>query len=72
LISKEQFCACCLPCLCGTGFVVTHFTMERDWIIHFIEQLCPAEQHIKQDKQAINWTRLSCKGMPQNEVRFMW
>ena len=26
-------------------------------------------QHIKEGKQAINWTRLSCKGMAQNEVR---
>ncbi len=28
-----------------------------------------AERHIKEGKQAINWTRLSCKGMAQNEVR---
>lgn len=27
------------------------------------------EHHIKEGKQAINWTRLSCKGMAQNEVR---
>lgn len=28
-----------------------------------------AEQYIKEGKQAINWTRLSCKGMAENEVR---
>ena len=28
-----------------------------------------AEQQIKEGKHAINWTRLSCKGMAQNEVR---
>jgi len=38
------------------GFVVTNLPME-------------AEQHIKEGKQAINWTRLSCMGMAQNEVR---
>jgi hypothetical protein len=43
--------------------------MEPDWIIHFYNQRCKAEQHIKEGKQAINWTWLSCKGMAQNEVR---
>ena len=43
--------------------------MEPDWIIHFYNQRGTAEQHIKEGKQAINWTRLSCKGMAQNEVR---
>jgi Transposase DDE domain group 1 len=40
-----------------------------DWIIRFYNQRGTAEQHIKEGKQAINWTRLSCKGMAQNEVR---
>ena len=43
--------------------------MEADWIIRFYNQRGTAEQHIKEGKQAINWTRLSCKGMAQNEVR---
>ena len=43
--------------------------MEADWIIQFYNQRGTAEQHIKEGKQAINWTRLSCKGMAQNEVR---
>ncbi len=51
------------------GFVVTNMPMEADWIIHFYNQRGTAEQHIKEGKQAINWTRLSCKGMAQNEVR---
>jgi hypothetical protein len=51
------------------GFVVTDFPMEPDWIIRFYNQRGTAEQHIKEDKQAINWTRPSCRGMAQNEVR---
>jgi hypothetical protein len=51
------------------GFVVTNLPMDPDWIIRFYNQRGTAEQHIKEGKQAINWTRLSCKGMAQNEVR---
>ena len=51
------------------GLVVTNLPMDPDWIIHFYNQRGTAEQHIKEGKQAINWTRLSCKGMAQNEVR---
>jgi hypothetical protein len=51
------------------GFVVTNLPMDPDWIVHFYNQRGTAEQHIKECKQAINWTRLSCKGMVQNEVR---
>jgi len=43
--------------------------MGPDWIIRFYNQRGTAEQHIKEGKQAINWTRLSCMGMAQNEVR---
>ena len=51
------------------GFVVTNLPMEPDWIIRFYNQHGTAGQHIKEGKQAINWTRLSCKGMAQNEGR---
>ncbi|UOA21235.1 hypothetical protein DSM14862_04075 (plasmid) [Sulfitobacter indolifex] len=51
------------------GFVVTNLPMEPDWIIRFYNQRGKAEQHVKECKQAINWTRLSCKGITQNEVR---
>ncbi len=51
------------------GFVVTNMPMKPDWIIRFYNQRGTAEQHIKEGKLAINWTRLSCKGMAQNEVR---
>ena len=51
------------------GFIVTNLPIEPDWIIRFYNQRGTAEQRIKEGKQAINWTRLSCKGMAQNEVR---
>ena len=51
------------------GFVVTNLPMEPDGIIRFYNQCGTAGQHIKEGKQAINWTRLSCKGMAQNQVR---
>ncbi|MEO0991650.1 MAG: IS1380 family transposase, partial [Pseudomonadota bacterium] len=51
------------------GFVVTNLPMDLDWVIRFYNQRGTAEQHIKEGKQAINWTRLSCKGMAQNEIR---
>ena len=43
--------------------------MEKEWRRKFYNQRGTAEQHIKEGKQAINWTRLSCKGMAQNEIR---
>ena len=43
--------------------------MEPEWIIRFYNQRGTAEQHIKEGKYAINWTRLSCKRFHDNEVR---
>ena len=51
------------------GFVVTSLPMQADWIIQFYNQRGTAQQHIKEGKHAINWTRLSCKSKEQNEVR---
>jgi hypothetical protein len=51
------------------GLVISNLPMEPDWIIRFYNQRGTAEQHIKEGKQAINWTRLSCVGMAQNEIR---
>ena len=44
-----------LPCV---GFIVTNLPMEPDWVVRFYNQRGTAEQHIKEGKQAINWTRL--------------
>ena len=43
--------------------------MEPEWIIRFCNQRSTAGQHIKEDKYAINWTRLSCKRSRDNELR---
>jgi len=44
------------------GFIITSLLMETNWIIRFYNQRGPAEQRIKEGKQAINWTLLSYKG----------
>jgi hypothetical protein len=38
-------------------------------VVAFYNQRGTAEQHIKEGKNAINWTRLSCHGFRNNEVR---
>ncbi len=51
------------------GLIVTNLPMDPDGIVQLYNKRVAAEQHIKEGKQAINWTRLSCMGMAQNEVR---
>ena len=40
------------------GFVVPSLPMEPEWVIRFYNQRGTAEQHIKEGKYAINWTRV--------------
>ena len=51
------------------GFIVTNLPMDPEWVMRFYNQRGTAEQHIKEGKHAINWTRLSCKRFRDNEVR---
>ncbi len=51
------------------AIVATNLPMEPDRIIRFYNQRGTAEQHVEAGRQAINRTRLSCKGMARNEVR---
>jgi hypothetical protein len=51
------------------GFIVTNMPMDPDWVVSFYNQRGTAEQHIKEGKYAIRWTRLSCKRFRDNEVR---
>ncbi len=51
------------------GFVVTELPMDPDSIVNFYNQRGIPKQRINKGKQAINWTRSSCNGMSQNEVR---
>ena len=51
------------------GFIVTNLPMEPDWVVRFYNQRGTTEQHIKEGKYAFHWTRLSCRGFRDNEVR---
>jgi uncharacterized protein YhhL (DUF1145 family) len=51
------------------GFVVTNLPMEPDDVIGFYNRRGTAEQHIREGKYAIRWTRLSCRRFRDNEVR---
>jgi hypothetical protein len=51
------------------GFIVTNMPMDLDWVVRFYNQCSTAEQHIKEDKYAFHWTRLSCRKFRDNEVR---
>jgi hypothetical protein len=54
------------PCV---DFIVTNLPMEPDWVMGFCNQRGTAEQHIKEGKCAVHWTRLSCRKVRDNEVR---
>ena len=51
------------------GFVVTNLSRPAERVVAFYNRRGTAEQHIKEGKNAINWTRLSCHGFRNNEVR---
>ena len=42
------------------GFIVTNMTQPAERVIAFYNQRGTAEQHIKEGKNPITWTRLSC------------
>jgi len=51
------------------GFVVTNMTRPAERVVAFYNQRGTAEQWIKEGKNAINWTRLSCRSFAANAVR---
>jgi hypothetical protein len=51
------------------GFLVTNLPLNPEEVFAFYNQRGTAEQHIKEGKIALKWTRLSCRTMAQNEVR---
>ena len=51
------------------GFVVTNLSRPAENIIAFYNQRGTAEQWIKEGKNAIKWTRLSCRRFRDNAVR---
>ncbi len=51
------------------GFIVTNLNWSARRVTHFYNQRGTAEQWIKEGKYALNWTRLSCHGFDDNQVR---
>jgi hypothetical protein len=51
------------------GFVVTNMRRSAVRVVRFYNQRGTAEQWIKEGKNAVNWTRLSCHDFVDNQVR---
>jgi hypothetical protein len=51
------------------GLVVTNLRRSPKWVIKFYNGRGTAEQWIKEDKNALKWTRLSCRRFKDNQVR---
>ncbi len=51
------------------GFIVTNLSRLAEKVTAFYNHRGTAEQWIKEGKNAINWTRLSCHGFRNNAVR---
>ena len=51
------------------GFIVTNLSRPAERVVAFYNQRGKAEQHIKEGKHAIKWTRLSCGKFRNNAVR---
>ena len=53
------------------GFIVTNLTLPSRVVVRFYNKRGTAEQWIKEGKQAVKMTRLSCPRFRSNEVR-LW
>ena len=51
------------------GFIVTNMTAGPEGVVRFYNGRGTAEQWIKEEKYALNWTRLSCHRFVPNRVR---
>jgi hypothetical protein len=51
------------------GFIVTNLARGADRVVVFYNQRGTAEQYIKEGKNVVKWTRLSCRTMSGNGVR---
>ena len=51
------------------GFIVTNLSRPAKRVVKFYNGRGTAEQHIKEGKNAIRWTRLSCHAFRHNAVR---
>ena len=51
------------------GFIVSNLSAKPSAVVHFYNGRGAAEQWIKEGKNTLNWTRLSCHRFVANEVR---
>jgi len=51
------------------GFIVTNLTWWSRSVVEFYNKRGTAEQWIKEGKNAVKWTRLSCREFKDNQVR---
>ena len=51
------------------GFIVTNLTRPAERVVKFYNGRGTAEQWIKEGKNALRWTRLSCRAFLDNAVR---
>jgi hypothetical protein len=51
------------------GFIVTNMIRPAERVVAFYNQRGTAERHIKEGKNAVTWTRLSCHRFAANAVR---
>ena len=51
------------------GFIVTNRSLPNERVLAFYQGRGTAEQHIKEGKYALKWTRLSCMKFAANAVR---
>ena len=51
------------------GFIVTNLRRSAEGVVQFYNQRGTAEQWIKEGKNAVKWTRLSCHDFVDNQVR---
>lgn len=53
------------------GFIVTNLRRRAKAVVRFYNQRGTAEQWIKEGKNAVRWTRLSCHDFVDNQVRLL-
>jgi hypothetical protein len=53
----------------SVGFIITNLARSAEGIVAFYNRLGTCEQYIKEGKNAIKWTRLSCRTFAANAVR---
>ena len=52
------------------GFIVTNLTWRSKRVVRFYNGRGTAEQWIKEGKNAVKWTKLSCRTFKDNQARW--